>query len=118
MGLKKKSLDMLHECSTSYLAGNPGSEVCKDVKLSTEDWRGRRRNRRRKDTLVLVLDSTDGLDLGGVGVGAEFPVASVIASVPVTLHDVLITTISRILVAHPAGRKKQNQPISQKILQD
>lgn len=66
--------------------------------------REKKENGRRKDTLFLVLDSTDGLDLGGVSVGAELPVASVLASVPVTLHDVLITTISRVLVAHPAGR--------------
>lgn len=74
----------------------------RSVKLWSRVWR----NGRRKDTLVLVLDSTDGLDLGGVGVGAEFPVASVVASVPVTFHDVLITTISRVLVAHPAAGMK------------
>lgn len=64
------------------------------------------KNGRRKDMLFLVLDSTDGLDLGSVSVGAELPVASVLASVAVTLHDVLITTITRVLVAHPAGRMK------------
>lgn len=64
------------------------------------------KNGRRKDMLFLVLDSTDGLDLGSVSVGAELPVASVLSSVAVTLHDVLITTITRVLVAHPAGRMK------------
>lgn len=53
-----------------------------------------------------MLDSTDRLDLGGVSVGPELPVASVLASVAVTFHDVLITTITRVLVAHPAGRMK------------
>ena len=52
----------------------------------------------------LVLDPTDGLDLGGVGVGPEFPVVSVLASVAVALHDILVATITRVLVAHPARR--------------
>lgn len=76
------------------------------MKLSMEEWKGWSGNGRRKDTLFLVLDSTDGLDLGGVSMSTKLPVASVLASMPVTLHDVLITTIARVLVAHPTRRMK------------
>ncbi len=49
-----------------------------------------------------MLDPTDRLDLRGLSVAAVLPVVPVLASVAVALHNVLVTTVTRILVAYPA----------------
>jgi len=61
---------------------------------------GRRRRRRLQ---VSVLDSTQRLHLGGLSVGAPLSVMFVLAAVTIALHDVLVTTVTGELVAHPAG---------------
>lgn len=71
---------------------------------------GRREGRYRKEGLrrvLSLLDSTDGLDLEGLSVGAELSVVLVLSSVTVTLHDVLVSTVTRILVAHPAVEERE-----------
>lgn len=54
-----------------------------------------------------LLDSTDGLDLEGLSVGAKLSVVLVLSSMTVTLHDVLVSTVTRILVAHPAVEERE-----------
>lgn len=51
----------------------------------------------------LVLDPTDGLHLVGVSLGAVLVVVSVLALVSVSLQDVLVATVTRELVGHPAA---------------
>lgn len=56
-----------------------------------------------------MLDPTNGLHLVGVSLGAELVVVSVLSLVSVSLQDVLVATVTRELVGHPAAeieRKK------------
>lgn len=55
----------------------------------------------------LVLDPTDGLHLVGVRLGAELVVLSVLALVSVSLQDVLVATVTRELVGHPAAHRER-----------
>lgn len=55
-------------------------------------------------SLLLVLDTPDGLDLGGLTVRAPVPPVLVVSTVSLTLHDVLLTPVARVLVAHKAVR--------------
>lgn len=50
-----------------------------------------------------VLDPADRLDLRGLSVAAVLPVVPVLASVAVALHQVLVTTVTRILVAYKSA---------------
>lgn len=49
-----------------------------------------------------MLDASDGLDLGGLAVGPPVPPVLVVSTVSLTLHDVLLAPVARILVAHKA----------------
>ena len=53
--------------------------------------------------LLLVLDTPDGLDLGGLAVGAPVLPVLVVSAVPLALHDVLVATVTGELVAHEAA---------------
>ncbi|KAA8588895.1 hypothetical protein FQN60_010240, partial [Etheostoma spectabile] len=53
-------------------------------------------------TVSKVLDAPDGLDLGGLAVGAPVPPVLVVSTVSLTLHDVLLAPVARVLVAHKA----------------
>lgn len=53
--------------------------------------------------LLSVLDAPDGLDLGGLTVGAPVPPVLVVSAVSLTLHDVLLAPVARVLVAHKAA---------------
>lgn len=48
----------------------------------------------------LLLDTADGLDLRGLAMGAKLLEVFVLPTVAVTLHDVLVSTVTRELVAH------------------
>lgn len=52
-----------------------------------------------------VLDTPDGLDLGGLTVRAPVPPVLVVSTVSLTLHDVLLAPVARVLVAHKAVGK-------------
>lgn len=54
----------------------------------------------------LVLDPTNGLHLVGVSLGAVLIVVSVLALVSVSLQDVLVATVTRELIGHPAAGGK------------
>lgn len=65
--------------------------------------RGARRN-------PLLLDTADGLDLRGLAMGAKLLEVFVLPTVTVTLHDVLVSTVTRELVAHePVARGSKNR---------
>lgn len=49
-----------------------------------------------------MLDPADRLDLRGLSMAAVLPVVPVLASMAVALHNVLVTTVTRILVAYKA----------------
>lgn len=51
----------------------------------------------------LVLDPPDRLNLGSLGMGAKLAVTLVLSTATVTLNDVLVATVSRVLVAHKAA---------------
>lgn len=53
---------------------------------------------------VSLLDSTQRLHLEGLSMGAPLSVMFVLAAMTITLHDVLVTTVTWKLIAHPAGR--------------
>lgn len=55
----------------------------------------------------LVLNPAERLDLVGVSLSAELVVVSVLALAPVSLKDVLITTITWELVRHPATVERE-----------
>lgn len=52
--------------------------------------------------LLSVLDTPDGLDLGGLTVGAPVPPVLVVSAVSLTLHDVLLAPVAGVLEAHKA----------------
>lgn len=58
---------------------------------------------RSQPVLLSVLDAPDGLDLGALAVGAPVPPVLVVTAVPLTLHDVLLAPVARVLVAHEAA---------------
>lgn len=60
---------------------------------------------------ISVLDPPDGLNLGGLGMGAKLTVTLVLSSATVTLHDVLVATVARVLVAHKAEEMSENMLI-------
>lgn len=62
----------------------------------------------KRTLILLVLDSPDGLDLGSLGVGAKLAVALELSSVAVALQDVLVATVTRVLVAHEAARMNKS----------
>lgn len=73
-----------------------------------EGGRGRKSGairRFKESALLLVLDPPDGLNLRSLGVGAKFTVTLVLSSATVALHDVLVATVARVLVAHKAAGK-------------
>lgn len=49
-----------------------------------------------------VLDASDGLDLRGLAVGAPVLPVLVVSAVSLALHDVLLASVARELVAHKA----------------
>ena len=53
--------------------------------------------------LLSVLDAPDGLDLGGLTVGAPVPPVLVVSTMSLTLHDVLLAPVAWVLVAHEAA---------------
>lgn len=55
----------------------------------------------------LLLNAADGLDLRGLAVGAKLPEVFVLSTVTITLHDILVSTITRVLVAHKSVREKK-----------
>lgn len=57
--------------------------------------------------LLSVLDASDGLDLGGLAVGAPAPPVLVVTAVFLTLHDVLLAPVARELVAHEAAGRAE-----------
>lgn len=57
--------------------------------------------------LLLVLDAPNGLDLGALAVGAPVPPVLVVAAVLLALHDVLLASVARVLVAHEAEERQR-----------
>lgn len=55
-----------------------------------------------QDVPLSVLDASDGLDLRGLAVGAPVLPVLVVSAVSLTLHDVLLASVARELVAHKA----------------
>lgn len=58
---------------------------------------------------LLLLNTADGLDLRGLAVGAKLPEVFELPTVTITLHDILVSTITRILVAHKSVEKSQSE---------
>lgn len=56
-----------------------------------------------------MLDPTNGLHLVGVSLGAVLIVVSVLALVSVSLQDVLVATVTRELIGHPAAGQKKTK---------
>lgn len=54
-----------------------------------------------------MLDPPDGLNLGSLGMRTKLAVALVLSCATVTLQDVLVTTVSWVLVAHKAADVKK-----------
>lgn len=52
--------------------------------------------------LLSVLDAPDGLDLRGLTVGTPVSPVLVVSTVSLTLHDVLLASVARVLVADKA----------------
>lgn len=59
------------------------------------------------DAPLSVLDPPDGLDLRSLGMEAKLTVTLVLSAMTVTLHDVLVATVTRELVAHEAVTNQQ-----------
>lgn len=58
---------------------------------------------------LLLLNTADGLDLRGLAVGAKLPEVFELPTVTITLHDILVSTITRVLVAHKSVEKSQRE---------
>ena len=50
-----------------------------------------------------MVDAPDGLDLGGLAVGAPVLPVLEVSAVPLALHDVLLAPVAGVLVADEAG---------------
>lgn len=48
---------------------------------------------------LLLLNTADGLDLRCLALGAKLPEVLVLPRVTITLHNILVATITRVLVA-------------------
>lgn len=57
----------------------------------------------------LLLNTADGLDLRGLAVGTKLLEVFELPTVTITLHDILVTTVTRILVAHKSVEKWQRE---------
>lgn len=57
--------------------------------------------------LPSLLNPAEGLHLEGLSVGAPLPVVFVLATMVVTLHEVLVTTVTGVLVTNPATCSKE-----------
>lgn len=66
---------------------------------------------------LLLLNTADGLDLRGLAVGAKLPEVFVLPAVTITLHDILVSTITRVLVAHESVEKSQRGGSRHEMLQ-
>lgn len=53
----------------------------------------------------LLLNAADGLDLRGLAVGPELPEVFVLPTVTVALHDILVSTVTGVLVAHKSEKR-------------
>lgn len=53
-------------------------------------------------------DASDGLDLWSLAVGAPVPPVLIVSTVSFTLHDVLLASVARVLIAHEAERNKED----------
>lgn len=62
-----------------------------------------------------MLDPTNGLHLVGVSLGAVLVVVSVLALVSVSLQDVLVATVTRELVGHPAAEREREGGESRRV---
>lgn len=49
----------------------------------------------------LMLDSSNGLQQSGVGLGAKFAVGTELPTVPVPLQYILVAPVAWVLVGHP-----------------
>lgn len=116
----KSAVDLLHWCSTSISACRPGQQTV------LHGWErrdggsgglkgsvgGRGEGKEEGHGWFLsMLDPADRLDLRGLSMATILPVVPVLASVAVTLHNVLVTTVTRILVAYKAreiGTQRQH----------
>lgn len=58
---------------------------------------------------LLLLNAADGLDLRGLAVGAKLSEVLVLPAVTIALHDVLVSTITGVLVAHKSVVKSQRE---------
>ena len=58
-----------------------------------------------------VPDASDGLDLGSLAVGAPVPPVLVVSTVFLTLHDVLLASVARVLIAHEAVQRQRQQEV-------
>lgn len=58
---------------------------------------------------MLLLNTADGLDLRGLAVGSELPEVFELPAVTITLHDILVSTITRVLVAHESVEKSHTE---------
>lgn len=54
----------------------------------------------------LLLDAPDGLDLRSLTMRPKLPEMFVLACMAVTLHNVLISTVARVLITHKSITKK------------
>lgn len=54
----------------------------------------------------LLLDTANRLNLGSLGMRTPLSPVFIVSSMMVTFQDILIATISRILVANPARKSK------------
>lgn len=61
--------------------------------------KGQTENRVHFMSRLLLLNAADGLDLRGLAVGAKLPEVFVLPTVTITLHDILVATITGVLVA-------------------
>lgn len=81
-----------------FSAGQQGERVCEGEAGQAARTRVR-----------LLLNAADGLDLRGLRVRAKLPEVLILPTVTVTLHDVLVATVARVLVAHKTVEWRQDR---------
>lgn len=80
----------------------PSTVLCSGLSGAQVEKRGSGRQ-----NAGLVLDPTNRLHLVGVSLGAVLVVVSVLALASVSLQNVLVATVTRELVGHPAAERER-----------
>lgn len=105
---KTLNLKLINKKEVEIVHGWKSVRFKKDSLFSTENQNGAKGEGShgfKRGWSQLLLNSADGLDLRGLAVGPKLLEVFELPTVTITLHDILVSTVTRILVAHKSVEK-------------